>query len=268
MWSWTTKIALAASAALLFWGCGSKPEPTPTYGTPKSSPAVHRATMRPYTVRGVTYYPTVVRVGEKFRGIASWYGRDFHGRRTSNGEIYNMYAHTAAHKTLPMNTMVRVTNLRNGRSTVVRINDRGPFVGSRIIDLSYAAAKDIGVVGPGTAPVEIEVLGFDSHIAKKAAATRKTAAAAKASRPQKLPRLEVVLDDFAVQIGSFRRYEGARITRDKNAVVDGCYKAVIRKFYYEGAPIYRVWLTGFSSEQEARDFIESGRYPGAFIIRN
>ena len=209
--------------------------------------------MRPYTVNGVTYYPTVVRVGEKFRGIASWYGPNFHGKRTSNGEIYNMYDYTAAHKTLPMNTMVKVTNLRNGRSTVVRINDRGPFVANRIIDLSYAAAKDIGMIGTGTAPVELEVLGFDATIQTLA----------KKSTPS-----EVVLSNYAVQIGSFRRYRGAVITRDRNALVDGRYKAIIKKFDYQGAPIYRVWLVGFGSEQEARDFIAQGRYPGAFIIRN
>ena len=257
-----------ALAALIVAGCSTKEPPSrPTYGKPKSSPAIHRATMRPYTVRGVTYYPTVVRVGQKFRGIASWYGKDFHGRRTSNGEIYDMYAHTAAHKTLPMNTIVRVVNLRNGRSTIVRINDRGPFVANRIIDLSYAAARDIGVVGPGTAPVEIEVLGFDSYIAKKAGVAQKVAAA-KSPAPQKPPRLEVVLDDFAVQIGSFRRYRGALVTKEKNALVDGRYRAVIRKFLVDGSPLYRVWLIGFASEQEARDFIAEGRYPGAFIIRN
>ena len=248
---------------LLFAGCGSKQEIINTkpqkiggYGTPKSSARIYRATMRPYTVNGVTYYPTVVKVGEKFRGIASWYGPNFHGKRTSNGEIYNMYAFTAAHKTLPMNTMVKVTNLRNGRSTIVRINDRGPFVRNRIIDLSYAAAKEIGIVGTGTAPVELEVLGFDSTIKT----LPKTAAS---QAPQ-----EVVLDNFAVQIGSFRHYRGALITKNKNSLVDGRYKAIIKKFEYEGAPLYRVWLVGFHSEQEARDFIQRGYYPGAFIVRN
>jgi len=235
-------------------GCGSKQSVAyipGSYGHPKISKAIHQATMRPYQVGGKTYYPTVVAVGSRYRGIASWYGPNFHGKRTSNGEIYNMYEFTAAHKTLPMNTMVKVTNLRNGRSTVVRINDRGPFVGNRIIDLSYAAAKKIGMVGTGTAPVELEVLGFDSHI-------------------QNLPGLakkEVVLGDFAVQIGSFRRYQGAKITQNRNALVHGRYKAVIQKFIVDGKPLYRVWLTGFKSEAEARDFINQGLYPGAFIIR-
>jgi peptidoglycan lytic transglycosylase len=91
-------------------------------------------------------------------GIASWYGSDYHGKQTSNKEIYNMYDMTAAHKTLPFGTRCMVTNLANGRSTVVRINDRGPFVDDRIIDLSYAAACLIDMIGPGTAPVRVEVL--------------------------------------------------------------------------------------------------------------
>ena len=264
MWSCNKIVPLFASL-LLFWGCSSKQEapftpPPPgshSYGQPKSSPTIHRATMRPYTVGGVTYYPTVVEVGSKQRGIASWYGPNFHGKRTSNGEIYNMYAYTAAHKTLPMNTMVKVTNLRNHRSTVVRINDRGPFVANRIIDLSYAAAKELGVVGSGTAPVELEVLGFDGNVQK--ASTTTVAKSAPSS---------VVLSNFAVQIGSFRRYQGAMITKDRNALVDGRYKAIVKRFFVDGRPLYRVWLTGFRSEQEARDFIAQGRYPGAFVIRN
>ena len=91
-------------------------------------------------------------------GIASWYGEDFHGRRTSSREIYDMNDLTAAHNTLPFGTMAVVTNLNNGRSVVVRINDRGPFVKSRIIDLSYAAARAIDMIGTGTAPVRVEVL--------------------------------------------------------------------------------------------------------------
>ncbi len=93
------------------------------------------------------------------RGRASWYGRRFHGRRTASGETFNAYSHTAAHRSLPFGTRVRVTNLNNGRSVVVRINDRGPYSGGRIIDLSRAAAEAIGMLRTGTAPVRVEVLG-------------------------------------------------------------------------------------------------------------
>jgi len=123
-------------------------------------------TMRPYTVMGKEYCPTVVRVGDVFGGVASWYGDDFHGKQTSSGEAYDMYAMTAAHKTLPMNTVVRVTNTQTNAQTIVRINDRGPFVETRIIDLSYAAAQQIGVDKSGTAPVTLEVLGFEPGSAR------------------------------------------------------------------------------------------------------
>ena len=113
-----------------------------------------------YTVFGKTYYPVKkVRAGHFTAGVASWYGPKVHGKKTSCGEVYNMHRMTAAHKTFPMNTLVRVTNLRNGRHAVVRINDRGPFVDNRIIDLSFAAAKDLGMVRAGTAAVRVTVLG-------------------------------------------------------------------------------------------------------------
>jgi rare lipoprotein A len=112
-----------------------------------------------YVVFGKRYY--VLDSSDSFvqRGIASWYGTKFHGRLTSSGEVYNMHAMTAAHKTLPIPVYVNVKNLDNGRSMVVRVNDRGPFVTGRIIDLSYAAAKKLGVDGPGTANVEISTVG-------------------------------------------------------------------------------------------------------------
>lgn len=216
---------------------------------------MHRATLRPYTINGKRYYPTVVSVGWREEGIASWYGPDFHGGTTSNGERYNMYAMTAAHKTLPMNTMVRVTNKRNGRSVVVRINDRGPFVSGRIIDLSYAAGKRIGIDRTGTAPVELQVLGFDSLIASVAA------------KKGNAVRREVVISGFVVQIGSFRRLEGARIYKERYDNFEGRYRTEIREFTLEGAPLYRVWMRGFKSEAEARDFIRAWNIPGAFIIR-
>jgi len=140
-------------SALFLAGCSSKEagKPVPPSEINKiykynpntsirNSKAMHRATLRPYTVFNVRYYPKIVNVGDEFRGIASWYGPNFHAKKTSNGETYNMYDMTAAHKTLPMNTMVKVDNLENGKSIIVRVNDRGPFVAGRIIDLSNTAA--------------------------------------------------------------------------------------------------------------------------------
>lgn len=97
-------------------------------------------------------------VAKTIEGSASWYGAKFHGRRTANGERFDMYKHTAAHKSLPFGTKVRVTNRRNGKSVIVRINDRGPFVGSRIIDLSRGAAGAVDMIGTGIAPVIIEIM--------------------------------------------------------------------------------------------------------------
>jgi len=110
------------------------------------------------TCSNYRYFPS----GNVQVGQASWYGEDFHGKKTANGETYNMYAMTAAHKTLPFESVVLVLNLKNKKSVRVRINDRGPFIKGRIIDLSYAAAKGIDMVGPGVVPVRIEVLQSDS----------------------------------------------------------------------------------------------------------
>lgn len=108
-----------------------------------------------YSVLGKTYRTMEDSRGYSERGVASWYGTKFHGQRTANGEIYDMYAMTAAHKTLPIPSYVRVTHVNNGRSVIVRINDRGPFHGNRIIDLSYAAARKLGVDATGTALVDV-----------------------------------------------------------------------------------------------------------------
>jgi len=121
---------------------------------PKAEP-LSRTGNAPYRVMGKTYYPLKSACGYHARGVASWYGRQFYKGRTSDGERYNMFAMTAAHKTLPLPSYVRVTNLRNNRTVTVRVNDRGPFLDHRIIDLSYAAAAKLGMLGTGTAPVEV-----------------------------------------------------------------------------------------------------------------
>lgn len=120
------------------------------------------ANMRPYTVMGQNYTPMTRLVPYKERGIASWYGRRYHGLKTASGEIYDMYAMTAAHTVLPIPSYARVTNLANNKSVVVRINDRGPFHSDRLIDLSYTAAHKLGVLGGGRAMVEVETLTADA----------------------------------------------------------------------------------------------------------
>jgi peptidoglycan lytic transglycosylase len=122
---------------------------------PRDEP-FHRFANRPYTVFGQTYAPVVNKEPTKERGMASWYGRKFHGQKTSSGEVYDMFAMTAAHKTLPIPSYAKVTNVKSGQSVVVRINDRGPFHSNRIIDLSYAAAARIGIAKAGSGLVEVE----------------------------------------------------------------------------------------------------------------
>lgn len=118
---------------------------------------------KPYMIDGIRYEPMTSSLGYSEKGIASWYGEDFHGKSSANGECYNMYAFTAAHKTLPLPSIVRVTNLENNKSIVLKVNDRGPFVRGRIIDLSYAAAQSLDVVRFGTAPVLVEAIGGPHH---------------------------------------------------------------------------------------------------------
>ena len=124
---------------------------------PRREP-LHRGASRPYSVMGRDYTPMTALAPYRARGLATWYGRRYHGRTTSIGEPYDMYAMTAAHTTLPIPSYARVTHLASGKSVVVRINDRGPFVGERLIDLSYAAAHRLGVVATGSAMVEVESL--------------------------------------------------------------------------------------------------------------
>lgn len=125
---------------------------------PKAEPRSRSGNASSYTVLGRTYHVMGDSSGYKERGVASWYGTKFHGRRTSSGETYNMYAMTAAHKSLPLPTYVRVTNLKNGREAIVKVNDRGPFHDNRLIDLSYAAATKLGIRGTGTGLVEVQAL--------------------------------------------------------------------------------------------------------------
>jgi len=162
-------------------------------------------------------------------GNASWYGVPFHGRHASNGEIYDMYKLTAAHRTLPFETMVRVTNLNNGKSTVVRITDRGPFVDNRIIDLSLAAAREVESVGPGVVPVRVEVLGG----------------------------VDPTAGFFTVQVGAFRERANAERLRDRLNV---SYSPIfIQQYDSPDGVFYRVRVGRISGEDAARQFGEQLR---------
>jgi len=129
-------------------------------GCARNLTAIKQNQKQSYTVMGKTYYPMKeVKPGFCQNGIASWYGPGFHGKKTASTETYNMRELTAAHNTLPLNTLVKITNLENQKEVVVRVNDRGPFVGDRIVDLSLAAAQELGMVKKGTVPVRMAVLG-------------------------------------------------------------------------------------------------------------
>lgn len=266
-------------------------------GSPNTSSASQQATMRPYTINGKTYYPTTVNIGDTADGIASWYGPNFHGKKTSNGETYNMNAMTAAHKTLPMNTMVRVINLRNNRTTTVRINDRGPFVAGRIIDLSKAAASAIDMLGTGTAPVKLEVVGFYGNtssysqgssvssggfgagtgvsggiISRNSKSNNTSNSQANSAKSQNVPAQSstdtfISGGNFMVQLGAFRNEAGAISYKNKYNGTGG-YSTVIKVYEDGGSAMHRVFLQGFRSEAEARDFIDSHGLGGAFIVRD
>lgn len=287
-------------SSFLFTGCSTKQ--TYDYSSYRkdtgdksinNSEAMHRATMRPYNVFGIRYYPFVANVGDQFDGIASWYGPDFHAKKTSNGEIYNMYAMTAAHKTLPMNTVVRVDNLDNGRSTIVRINDRGPFVAGRIIDLSNKAAHEIDMVRKGTARVKVTVLGYNGLIDDKNAPNVNSI-----EQKPEVEKIEVIEDDvvatnintnigmvsapittskssskesskssswgkFSIQVGAFSLQAGASKTVDE-------YKAKFpsKKIeYVENGGIYRVYIRGFSSYDDGQNFKAKNSLTNAIVVQ-
>ena len=227
------------------------------------------AKMNPYVVFGIKYYPQKVNVGNTFNGIASWYGPDFHAKLTANGETYNMYDMTAAHKTLPMNTMLKVTNNRNGRVAIVRINDRGPFVGKRIIDLSNAAARKIDMVGAGTVPVTLEVLGFYSKNKRQPSFQRKTIE--KKSVPvktvKKIPSQNIIEGAYALQIASFTNIEGALKIQEESNNTDG-YTTVIKDIETENGRFFKVYLRGFKTEQEARTYKSNGNFTNSFIVKD
>jgi rare lipoprotein A len=237
---------------LLLTACGTPTYTTRVVNTP--SQAGLKPTQRAYEVNGQRYQPIPSADGFVETGIASWYGKDFHGRKTSNGETYDMYAMTAAHKTLPMNVQLKVTNRDNGRSTVVRVNDRGPFVKGRIVDLSYSAAKELGVVGPGTAPVHIEALGYLDD-------------ANTGATPQYRQLASYDVGPFMVQIGAFAVKENAYRLAEKLKSQYG--SSAVAEGWVNGQKFYRVRVGLYASmalADEALLRFEANGYPSSFIV--
>jgi rare lipoprotein A len=220
------------------------PPAQPTDTSPSKAEAAKRSTDVPETPANP---PTVAPVPKRTKpasapapsgyteeGNASWYGEPFHGRRASNGEIYDMYKLTAAHRTLPFETMVRVTNLNNGKSTVVRITDRGPFVDNRIIDLSLAAAQEVDSVGPGVVPVRVEVLGG----------------------------VDPTAGFFTVQVGAFRDRGNAERLRER--LIASYSPIFIQQYDSPDGVFYRVRVGKISGEEAAHQFGEQLRTRESF----
>jgi rare lipoprotein A len=212
---------------------------------------------KPYEVNGERYQPMRgdgrTHVDFVEAGMASWYGPDFHGKKTSNGETYDMYAMTAAHKTLPLGVCVRVTNRANGRQAVVRVNDRGPFVKGRIIDLSYSAAKELGVVGPGTAPVRIEALGFRETGADGTVGYRQPGSYSAGS--------------YSVQVGAFTVRENA--LRLAGRLQERHGYAGVRQEWVNGSLFHRVRVGKYDSLEAAEKIkaeFEKGGYQSCFVV--
>ena len=236
---------LCLCALLIFLAACASSTPRPTKKTGNS-----------YTVGGKRYYPLSSAAGFTQRGLASWYGRKFHGRLTSNGERYNMYGRTAAHKTLPFNTYVRVTNLKNGKQTVVRINDRGPFVRGRIIDLTYTAAHSIEMAEDGVVPVKIEALGY----------ARKKRKAGKWVQVYEKPASYEV-GAFTIQVGAFAERENALRLY---ASLKRKYGSASVNVYDQGNQrFYRVRVGKYSrldKAEAAAERLQGQGFPNAFAV--
>jgi rare lipoprotein A len=245
---------------LIFASCAGPRLPVerrvPTAGKQAPASAGIPATQRPYQIFGKTYHPLPSHEGFAETGIASWYGKDFHGRKTSNGETYDMHAQTAAHKLLPMNTYVLVKNLENGRETMVRINDRGPFVKGRIIDLSYSVAQELDIISKGTARVKITALGETAAFGKGRQRIERF-----------LPHANLGRGEFFVQIGSF--LDRGNAEKLQGQMVTWSRKAVIQPHEQEGRRYYRVQVSAGNDLTQARRLervLSEAGFPEAFVV--
>ena len=236
------------AAALFSAGCGGKrpvaahppinsqpaPAPAESAGGAASNPATPPTAVAPRPAKHAKTPPAPAPVGYSEQGNASWYGIPFNGRRASNGEIYDMNKLTAAHRTLPFETVVRVTNLNNGKTTTVRITDRGPFVDNRIIDLSQAAAREIESIGPGVVPVRLEVLG----------------------------NVDVTSGFFTVQVGAFRERANAERLRER---LSASYSPIFIQQHDAGdSSFYRVRVGKISGEEAAQQYADQLRSKESF----
>ncbi|MEH6626109.1 MAG: septal ring lytic transglycosylase RlpA family protein [Motiliproteus sp.] len=207
---------------------------------PKVEPRSRGGNKSKYTVWGKSYYVMASSDGYQQGGTASWYGKKFHGHKTANGEVYDMYGMSAAHKTLPLPSYVRVTNLKNGRQVIVRVNDRGPFHGDRLIDLSYAAAYKLDMLKTGTTNVQIEAINPSGY-----SATRVARESQPVSVVPVLSAAEAVNNNFQagryLQVGAYSSWASAQSVKTQLQSLVQDLSVIINK--HEGTkPLYRVQM--------------------------
>lgn len=222
---------------------------------PRNEPITSAGNRSPYTVLGKTYHVMPSAKGYREEGVASWYGTKFHGHKTSNGETYSMYAMSAAHKTLPLPSYVKVTNVENGRSAVVRVNDRGPFKSGRIIDLSYAAAVKLGYENQGTARVRVEAIDTTALALSTSGSPDDSGINPAATHPRYL------------QIGAFGDEPSANRLRDEIASL---VQASVFVQPVAGQSLFRVRMGPFFSDADLlrmQQILEAARYGQAIIVR-
>lgn len=253
------------SAACSFSRYGRDSAPRVRVDTDKVRDAVPRREPRArngnppfYKVRGRKYYVLDSSSGYVKRGIASWYGTKFHGRKTSSGEIYDMYKMTAAHTTLPLPTYARVTNLENGRSVIVRINDRGPFHQNRLIDLSYVAAKKLGIVAKGTGLVEVRSVS---------PAERRKSKKSRTAPPAAEPATTLAQNAIYIQVGAFAsQYNAQQLLNELSNVVS---PSLLRIALHTDNQLHRVRVGPISDVREAdrlADLLSQNGYTNSQIV--
>lgn len=211
---------------------------------------------KPYTINGRKYYPLASAKGFAQTGIASWYGPNFHGKKAANGETYDQMKMTAAHKTLPFNTMVNVHSYDTGKNIVVRVNDRGPFVDDRVIDLSKKAASELGMLGNGTARVKLTV-------GRGGGSGRFFSGRGKVIEPLPPDREE---GEFWVQVGSFSELENAKGFKDGLSSKHSGLR-IHKKRFFTGK-VYRVHIGPYSNRGDAERAARRTHIRGAFVVAN
>ena len=217
--------------------------------------AIHRYANRPYTALGKSYTPLTVSGQYKERGRASWYGKKFHGHRTSSGEVYDMYGMTAAHPTLPIPSYARVTLLANNKSVIVRVNDRGPFLHERIVDLSYTAAHKLGIIGAGSGEVEVESLAADAVPESVAIADTvrneplPPAAMPVSTTPIAITENTAIGESIYLQLGAFASRSSAESFRERMREFEVSDKQIV---LHSRDELTRVYIGPYATAEEAR----------------